>query len=167
MLTIRFRNDDSARQGAAEFLRELRGFAPAEIALQSIQNGQPLGESGGMFWYSLSALLEQEKKRIAELELNLKSCQLMRDSLQSRIDAYFADPLQMQLTCAQTALTEQMVQAENAEREAARLHTALDHERSLHEKDVEKLQADITDLQRLTASQHEKLAGLFGAEQPT
>jgi chromosome segregation ATPase len=167
MLSIWFRNDDSARLGASEFLRELRGFAPAELALQSIQNGQSLRESGSMFWYRLSALFEQEQKRIAELELNLKSCQSMQNSLQSQVDAYFANPLHWQLDRARTALAEQTTQAENARREAARLQTALEHECSLHQQDVKKLQDDITDLERLTASQHEKLAGLFGAEQPT
>ncbi len=161
---IRFLNPAEQRKGAQTILRSLEHIPAIHEALIQIEREAPLEQISTSLRTSLEKWLEEQSATSERLKLDLHHEQDQRQWYEKHFQRLQEDPLQNQLKAAQEGQTSSAQRLADAESALARSEETLKRERRGHAREVQHLQAEIAELNRLIAKQHLKLQELTGAE---
>lgn len=158
--------DEVQRQGANLILHRLHAFEVVQAALGQIDQGLPLEQVASTLGRQLEEVFIQQDKQIKQLQDDLAWQKSMRASLEERAEGWVRDPLQKQVSAAERALEEKSREVVELTDLLSSTQAILDRERNQHKLAVAQLGAQIQELNRLVARQHNQLEALTGAASP-
>lgn len=154
------------RKGARLLLLKLRNFEAANIALQSLDQGTSLDEIGYGLCKNLEHAFTQQENRISQLQRDLASQKSLCASYQVRAEHWNADPIHKQVAAVEKTMQEKVQQVIDLSYSVTSLQQILDRERRQHTQEVERLNRQLVEQNRLIAKQHHQLEQLTGVNTP-
>lgn len=158
--------DEVQRQGAKLILHRLHAFEAVQSALRQIDQGVSLEQIASTLGRGLEEAFTQQETRIKQLQDDLAWQKSMRGSLEERAEGWVRDPLQKQVLAAERALEEKSREVVELTDLLSSTQCILYRERNQHKLAVAQLGAQIQELNRLVARQHNQLEELTGAASP-
>ena len=154
------------RKGARLLLLKLRDIETASVALQNLDQGASLEDVGYILNVNLQSAFTDQDQRIGELQKNLAWQKNLCESYQARAEHWNADPIHKQVAAVEKAMQEKLQQVIDLSYSVTSLQEILDRERRQYAQEVERLNRQLVEQNRLIAKQHHQLEQLTGSNTP-